>query len=283
MSRKIYFNIFLIILMVIIFYILNNLLLCNYIKYYKKNIFEIYKNKKKILNKLDLTIIYFISINIDRNWKEIVNGQINDLNKHTILKNNFLKIVLCCTDNNILNESINYINKILNNIGITYYKIYSFHDNLYEYRGIKILYDSAKEDPNKIYLYMHSKGMYYIYDDITKKLNIRSITEKTILNETIKNFNNTLNLFKTDKDLMKVSLFPSDENFCWYNFYFVRGSYLVECDEPIIKNDRYYYESWLGLNKKKGKSYSLFSNNEDKYSSHGATKNIDLLSKNYSI
>lgn len=28
----------------------------------------------------------------------------------------------------------------------------------------------------------------------------------------------------------------------------VRGSYFQGCKEPIISNDRYYYESWLGFN-----------------------------------
>lgn len=227
----------------------------------------------------NLTIVYFISINPNRNWREIILCQLNDLNNFNIIKNTHLKIILSCIENPLLNEAFSYICNILNTMNDVSYIISISSDNLYEYRGIKYLYDSAKENPSLIYLYIHTKGMYNVAD-----LNKRSITEKTLLHETVTNWKGILNLFETDKDLMKVSLFPDENGLSWYNFYFARGSYLANCEEPIITDNRYYYEHWLGYNtEKNSKSYSLFSRNEKKYTPQEAIIYIIQLSAKYSV
>ena len=60
----------------------------------------------------NLVIIYFISVNHIRNWKAIINGQINDLNNTSILKNTHLKIVLSCTNNNLLTDERQLIKEV---------------------------------------------------------------------------------------------------------------------------------------------------------------------------
>jgi hypothetical protein len=32
----------------------------------------------------------------------------------------------------------------------------------------------------------------------------------------------------------------------WYNFYYVRGTYLSTVEQPIITERRHYYEDWVG-------------------------------------
>jgi hypothetical protein len=205
-----------------------------------------------------INIVYFIWINPKKNYINIISGQLNDLKNSGILDESTLYIEICCEYENLCKD----INDMINNIIKDYdTKITFYSENRYEYYGIKKLYDLALEEPDKYYLYFHSKGMFN-YDNI----NERHLYEKSVTKGTICQYKKVLNIFDNNMNVSKIGLFPSDtENFVWLNYFWSRGSYFNTCESPIITNNRFYYETWSGLGEKTSLMYNLHEHNYKKY------------------
>ena len=206
-----------------------------------------------------INIIYFVWINPNKNYKNIIKGQLNDILNCKILEKANLYVEICCEDLNLIDS----IKSIFSVIDIDF-KINFYTKNYYEYYGIKKMYDLAIKEPMKYYLYFHSKGMFN-YNNI----NERHIYEKTLTKGTLYQYEKVINLFEKNNDITKIGLFPSahnNNNFIWFNFFWARGTYLNTCENPIITDNRYYYELWSGNgNNEMGKVYNLYENNYKKY------------------
>jgi hypothetical protein len=102
-----------------------------------------------------------------------------------------------------------------------------------------------------------------------ENLNERHIYEKTLTTGLFHNYNETIQLFDNYSEVMKATLFPSNihgQNFCWLNFYWARGTYLITCENPIITDDRYYYERWSESgNNSMGHVWGLLDKSYKKY------------------
>jgi hypothetical protein len=232
--------------------------------------FVFVNEKFESLTEKKINIVYFIYINKDRDWDYIVKSQLNDIKKSNILSVANLFIVVC-DENNIVNKL--YFDNILENIN---YNIDFHNKNHFEYYGIKKLYDLAQNDPDKLYVYLHSKGM--VFHNTESK---RNKVEEYLTNNLLNNYKKIINIFEENENITKVASFPSTKGFAWFNFFYVRGSYLKKCKEPIISNDRFYYESYLGdeyINDDKGESYSLYLN-KNHYFTHteAASKYFEII------
>jgi len=89
--------------------------------------------------------------------------------------------------------------------------------------------------------------------------------EIVLFRNVIDRWKEVINIFK-NKNINKVTFGCSKErnNWGWYNFYWVRGSYLKKCEKPIITDNRFYYEEYLGTQCNKNnidECYSLSTNN----------------------
>jgi hypothetical protein len=243
------------------------------------NFNKLYSNK---LPSKDINIVYFIWINENRDWKEIITGQINDIKNCGILYKSKLHIVLCANNNYYINQSLNVIFNLLSNIDYLTLDINTFLENKYEYEGIKKLYDLANLYPDKYYLYLHSKGMFNTSVNNSNTKSSRFIDEIILTNGILNRWNEILSIFKNNKDIMRIGMFPSDGGWVWFNFFWTRGDYLRTCEEPRITNDRYYYESWLCNSvMREFDSYSLYSNKIQKYSGTDAGNFLINLRQKY--
>ena len=192
----------------------------------------------------EVYIVYFIYINPDKNWQVILEGQMNDLKDIKILQNNKLFVVISSSDENNTNEAKNIVNSILidynHNIEFTVEK-----ENLYEYPGIKKVYDLALKHKDKLFIYFHSKGMVFYEENKS-----RNEIEEKLTKNTLKDWQKTISIFKNNSNIHKLGLYPADKGFVWFNFWWARGEYINRLEEPIITEDRYYYEIWLSKLKK---------------------------------
>jgi len=85
-----------------------------------------------------------------------------------------------------------------------------FYENVYEYVGIKNVYDiSSEQEDNTIILYFHSKGMTSYQDDDRRKL----------FNKTISNYKDAIEAFENDKEIDIVCAIPNHNGFAYYNFF----------------------------------------------------------------
>jgi hypothetical protein len=243
----------------------------------KNDIFNI--NKKN-----DIFIIYYIFINPNNNWKDIIIGQLKDIKDSGIICNTFHNINLlillssCSMDN--INDAIAIINDFFKDIAFNKYNIKTTNDNLYEYPGIFHLYTKGVENPDALLLYFHSKGMSF-------HNNVGRITDEIKLTRYMLFYwKKIINIFNDKKHINKISLACSDEGWGWFNFFWVRGSYLKNCDEPIITDYRYYYESWLGRAMKNSSytdCYNLLTPDVPYYKAEDAAHylhNLEIITQN---
>lgn len=192
-----------------------------------------------------LIIVYYVYINRNSNWRGIISGQLLQLKSYGVLDEADLYIHITDTQNSSDDVEL-FINELVCHVTISRNK-----ENLFEYPAIRQVYELAKQFPDAILIYLHSKAMSYnIYS--------RRIDEEALLTKTFENWRKSLEIF-SDKKINKIGLFPSIGSnndtekqgtrggWIWYNFWYARASYIINCDEPKPSHDRYFFEHWLGL------------------------------------
>ena len=224
-----------------------------------------------------INIVYFCWCNIKKNYINIIFGQLQDIINSNILDISKIYIECCCEDINRIND----IEKLFQDKLKKYEYELKFHrENRYEYYGIKKLYDLAILEPEKYFIYFHSKGMFN-YNNIDN----RHIYEKTLTKGTFNNYKEIIKLFDNNYNIVKAALFPANEHkkeFCWFNFYWAKGIYLITCENPIVTNNRYYYEFWSESgNNSLGIVYNLFEDNFNKYTLSEAGRILNMLNGNF--
>jgi hypothetical protein len=209
----------------------------------------------------EINIVYFIWINENIDWKSIICGQLNDIIESDILSNAHLHIVLTANSSILTKDAYDLIFNSLRNMDDLLLDITTFLKNEYEYQGIKKLYDLANMYPNKYYLYLHSKGMF-------NRNGISRSKDEVILTKSIlKDWKDNISIFKKNKNIVRMGMFPADGGWVWFNFFWATGRYLRTCEEPKLTSDRYYYESWLCNSiMREFSSYSLFTKNMSRFS-----------------
>ena len=117
-----------------------------------------------------------------------------------------------------------------------------FSENLYEYPGIKTVYELSSMNDNEYILYFHSKGM------LSNQHSIRRI----LFEYTIKNYEIVLEEMEKNVDIDTSSIIPCTNGFGYFNFFWARSSYIAKhCSKPeptteYMKHERFTWEMWLG-------------------------------------
>lgn len=124
----------------------------------------------------------------------------------------------------------------------TRFTFYMSHTNQHEYPGIQKAYERGKTCD--VVLYFHSKNMTRydgtrtFHDPIAQK----------IMEDIVVNWRYVLFVLSHFPTIDKVVCTCSPEGWGWFNYWWVRGTYLQDMEPPMMTSDRYYYESWLGRN-----------------------------------
>jgi hypothetical protein len=192
-----------------------------------------------------INVVYFVFLNPDRYWHKIVIQQLNDFRSLKLDCRFFIQVDYKNKYDKIIFETI--VNNIFPDAFVSYH-----NENFYEFNGINKIYNLAKENPQDLFLYFHSKGMLFSGNGE------RTITEKKLFNVVIKNYQKVLEIFDT-QNVDRVAFCFSNVGFGWFNFWWAKGEYIINCEKPIKTEYRYYYEDWLSRNKKNDvmKCYSL--------------------------
>lgn len=179
-----------------------------------------------------VTIVYYAFINPDIAWWNIIGGQLTQLIGTGILSISELYIHISSSNTLLQDECIQKI-KIL----IPDSKIFTSTINRFEYDGIYLLWKLGIENPKNIYLYFHSKGMSHGND--------RMLQERKLFQEVIVPYSRILSIFHDNSDIHKIGFTASESGWMWFNFWWATGTYLADCEEPVLTHVRHYYEDWL--------------------------------------
>jgi hypothetical protein len=180
-----------------------------------------------------IKIVYFAYL-VPNRWHSVVKEQLD------ALKN----LELYETASNI------YFNVISDDLELEQLKVFlkndypkieianHFYENVYEYAGIKNLYDISSENEENTYiLYFHSKGM-TSYADIDRQ---------NLFRNTISNYKEAIEAFENNKEIDVVCAIPHAFGFAYFNFFWIRSSYVKRwLPVPVISDNRYIWEVFIG-------------------------------------
>jgi hypothetical protein len=120
------------------------------------------------------------------------------------------------------------------------------YENDFEYPGILKVWQLGQiyNSRNDIILYFHSKGTSYFnnYESYVNSDYCKNSGNNLILKD-IDKIKEIYNLFPS---IDKIGYFSGGNGWVWFNFWFVRGSYVNLVEKPIKTQRRHYYEDWLG-------------------------------------
>jgi hypothetical protein len=181
---------------------------------------------------MKIKIVYFAYL-IPNKWEAIVNEQLSSLKKLSLYDEAINIYMTVISDNNELQKLIILLNNEYPKVEIK--NIYQ--DNIYEFAGMQTIYQVAEDDDDIIFLYFHSKGMTSNQHD----------TRQYLFKYTINNYQQYINEFQNNKHLEIAGMIPHINGFIFFNFFWIRSSYVRNyCSKPIISDNRYIWEVWIG-------------------------------------
>ena len=181
-------------------------------------------------NEYNFYIVYFINCIVNPNYFDWLINQIN-------IVNNFNKKIFIIATIGEKDEDL-FKKKTLELYPDVIIECY--YENEFEYRGILKVWELGQKynSRNDIILYLHSKG-------VTHHTNY-SFNSNDNYNIILKDKNKIEEIFSIFPKVDKIGYYSSSHGFIWYNFWFVRSSYIFNIEKPIKTNRRHYYEDWLG-------------------------------------
>ena len=195
---------------------------------------------------MKIKIVYFAYLLPD-NWEPIITEQLDALKKLELY--NLASEIFISVISNL--EELNKLKLLLKQKYNKLQVINIYNDNVFEYPGIKTLYELAhdktntdakndktnKNDTDDILLYFHSKGITSHLHDMRTYL----------FKNTIENYEEYINEFKNNKDLDIAGAVPHTNGFIYFNFFWIRSNYIKKyCSKPEINPNRFIWEVWIG-------------------------------------
>jgi hypothetical protein len=191
---------------------------------------------------MNIKIVYFTYL-VPNKWEPIVLEQLEALHNVTSLYEK-ASIYISVIDDS---ESQTEFNKLRHIISSKYNKIQfinAFTTNVYEYPGLKSVYELSTDNDSEYILYFHSKGM----------TSNQHAERNVLFKYTIQNYEKYLDEMENNKEIDTASLIPCVKGFGYYNFFWARSSYIHKyCSKPeyspsYIQHERYTWEIWIGNN-----------------------------------
>jgi len=184
-----------------------------------------------------IKIVYFAYLHGDH-WQDVICEQMNSLKGTPLYEEaDEILISVVCNDDQL--------KRLKQHIWAKWkkVKIHSIENaNLYEYPGLRSVWQVAQECKDCVILYFHTKGM----SQSSKERGGADI-RKILFNATINNYDVYVSEFEKNPELDSAMMFPSEHGFAWYNFFWVRASYVINhLPEPEFTKHRYYWEHWIG-------------------------------------
>ena len=226
---------------------------------------------------MNIKIVYFAYL-IPEKWQPIIIEQLDSLYNISNLYEKSTIYMSVIDDTDGQNE-LNQLRILLSEKYSKIQLINIFSENIYEYPGIKTVYELSSDSDNEYILYFHSKGMTSEQHDVRKLL----------FKYTIECYENIIVEMEKDISIDIGSFIPCVNGFGYFNFWWARSSYIYKyCSKPEItetylKYGRFTWEMWLGnhySNKKFIKTYSPILKYNSVYDEIGASYIMNIFYNN---
>jgi hypothetical protein len=205
--------------------------------------FTLQLNTKEDLAKAKVRIVYFINCYINQNFIYLFNSQLREFEATGLLQetDSALYIVFSGTEQDRM--TIEDATRKLFGKGTEIHFVHH-KENAYEYPGIKKVWGLGREDADGLILYFHARGISRI--KLGRFRRNRQLTEKGLFNKVIGEWRQNLLWLRHVPSIDKVGINCGGNGWLWFNFWWVRASYVRQLEEPVKTDRRHYYEDWIG-------------------------------------
>lgn len=198
------------------------------------------------MNKL-IGIVYYIDLTTLEDWRLIIRRQLTDVAASGILKEASLYFEVCDPDDTPDLE------EFLRSLGVRKAVIAVHHGEPSEYYALRRLWELARDEAHTLLIHLRGIGPDNNYGGLLSGNRSRSLREMILTFYTFRNWRRTVRLFKDKPGLCKAGPFPNDtegqfpESIIWFNFFWVRASYIRELIEPTVPLPRHDCRTWLTM------------------------------------
>ncbi len=217
-------------------------------------------------------IVYGVYINPNADWRKLIRLQLDELRRSGVLSVADLHVIV---SNPFGAEGVS---TFFDTVPVLI-KYVEFHDeNKFEYPAISHIWNLANRQTDCKYIaYFHTKGMSYARRRRNKE-------EKMLTHFTFSKWRRVLDIFDTRPDIHKIGLFPGSaedkRGWIWFNFWWVRSSFVRTLAKPEDTRERYYYEKWLAASDEDGiknHCYCILSDSDVLFAPQEALNIVRLL------
>lgn len=205
--------------------------------------FEIQLKTEPVSAQTKTRIVYFINCYINKNYIYLFSRQMAELAETKLLSetDSVLYVVSSGTENdkNVLQRELQRIFGSVSHIRQEHTE-----ENLFEYPGIRKVWELGRQDGDAFILYFHARGISRI--KLGRFRRNRQPLEKRLFRRVIGEWRKNLLWLRAVTSADKVGISQGGNGWIWFNFWWVRASYVAHLEEPVKTERRHYYEDWLG-------------------------------------
>lgn len=205
--------------------------------------FEIRLDVQPVTAQAKTRIVYFINCYINKNYIYLFSRQMAELAETGLLShtNSVLYVVSSGTtdDKSVLQKEIQQIFASTSDIRHEHTE-----QNLFEYPGIRKVWELGRDDADAFILYFHARGISRI--KLGRFRRNRQPLEKRLFRRVIGEWRQNLFWLRAVSSADKVGISHGGNGWIWFNFWWARASYIAHLEEPQQTERRHYYEDWLG-------------------------------------
>lgn len=214
----------------------------------------------------DTAIVYGAFINPAADWRKLIRLQLCDLNRSGVLSIADLHVIVTN------NTDTKGVEEFFQSLPVQI-KFIEFHDqNRFEYPALLHAWNLANTNEQYLHIaYFHSKGMSY-----AKKR--RDKNERALTRFTFVGWREVLKVFKENPEINKIGLCP-EGRWIWFNFWWVRSSFIRKLPKPQDTPERHVHEVWLASLQSNEDCYSIYSGDRSSFTASEALSNIATLKR----
>jgi hypothetical protein len=186
---------------------------------------------------MPITIVYFANLFINPiHGQDLIQAQLTDLAQTGLPTLATLHIVLSVP----MEEDLRDLRSTITRLFLGRASLHWVRESCHEYPGIRLAHQLARSDPSPQHylLYFHSKS-------ISRFKGKRERIERALHTTVIAPWKKVLNIFHDHPSIDKVGSTCSGMGWVWWNYWWVRASYLAQVETPLKTPRRHYYEDWI--------------------------------------
>jgi len=189
-----------------------------------------------------VVVVYFINTYISASYLGLLKSQMKDLKRCGLMSSRDVILNLVVLgDSRVSSE----VEATMARLGMHSYRMSVFEENNHEYHGIRLAHQMALEHPESYILYFHGKGI--SHKKKSSPFSHRTKLERRLFSKVVGEWRRNIAWLDRIASMDKVAMYCGLSGMGWYNFWWAKSGYLRGVEPPVLTDDRYYYESWLGL------------------------------------